>query len=152
MTCGYCGARISEEGRCLRCRRKPEDTLTGEVALNRTEGALAAQMQPSLLKHAGLVGIPGAARPGSKLARPVQGSLFWERPAGKVVALESFQTPPTSTVARPRATGAMPSPGTLVRRPSRVAEEQGTLDFLPSAQAKPRTLGTKVDAVIYCEE
>ena len=30
-------------------------------------------------------------------------------------------------------------------------EGQGTLDFLPPAPAKPRQLGTTVEAVIYCE-
>jgi uncharacterized RDD family membrane protein YckC len=29
---------------------------------------------------------------------------------------------------------------------------QGTLDFLPPAPPKPRTLGTTVEAVIYCED
>jgi uncharacterized RDD family membrane protein YckC len=32
-----------------------------------------------------------------------------------------------------------------------VAAEQGTLEFLPAAQPKPRTLGTTVEASIYCE-
>jgi uncharacterized RDD family membrane protein YckC len=32
-----------------------------------------------------------------------------------------------------------------------VPEGQGTLDFLPPAPAKPRQLGTSVEAVIYCE-
>jgi uncharacterized RDD family membrane protein YckC len=32
-----------------------------------------------------------------------------------------------------------------------VPEGQGSLDFLPPAPAKPRQLGTTVEAVIYCE-
>jgi len=38
------------------------------------------------------------------------------------------------------------------RRRSCVPAEQGSLDFLPPAPAKPRTLSTTVEALIYCED
>src|ERR1019366_220464 len=46
MTCSYCGTRIAEsEHRCRRCGRRPDDTLTGEFSLARTDGALATKPQ-----------------------------------------------------------------------------------------------------------
>jgi uncharacterized RDD family membrane protein YckC len=46
---------------------------------------------------------------------------------------------------------AKPRTRTAQRKVSKIVEGQGTLDFLPSAPVKPRTLGTTVDSVIYCE-
>ena len=120
--------------------------------MNRTEGALAAQVQPAMRMHAGPVGLPGS-RESSKLARPIQGSLFWEKPAAKVIPFDSFQTAPSGATPRPRAsarTGSKTSPRTNSRR--NILEGQGMLDFLPPAPPKPRTLGTTVEAVIYCED
>jgi uncharacterized RDD family membrane protein YckC len=154
MTCSYCGGRHYEEDtRCRRCGRKPGDTLTAEVKMHRTDGALAEQEQPAIEMHRGPVGVPGSRR-ASKLGQPVQGSLFWERPAAKVIAFESFQTAPYGTTSRPRSaakTGSKTSRPNS-RRASFVHEMQGTLDFLPPAPPKPRTLGTTVEAVIYCED
>jgi hypothetical protein len=48
MTCGFCGARNNEgETRCRKCGRKPGDTLNGQAAFPRTQGALAAKLEPS---------------------------------------------------------------------------------------------------------
>jgi len=54
---------------------------------------------------------------------------------------------------RARAEAAAKPPGQrpATRRAKPVPEGQGTLDFLPPAPAKPRQLGTTVEAVIYCE-
>lgn len=158
MTCSYCGGRNNEdESRCRRCGRKPGDTLTGGVTLNRTDGALAAQMQPVLAMQAaeGPIAVQGSLRHAPNAGRPVQGSLFWERPVGKVIPFESFPAAPGGPASRPRAktaTTAKSGARTPSRRTSRVAEEQGSLDFLPPALATPRTLGTTVEAVIYCED
>jgi hypothetical protein len=153
MTCSYCGGRhYEEDNRCRRCGRKAGDTLTSEVTMNRTEGALAAQSQPAMRMQAGPVGVASSRQP-SKLGRPVQGLLFWEKPDSKVIPFESFQTGPIPTTPRPRAaakTGSKPSSRTNSRR--NVHEGQGTLDFLPPAPPKARTLGTTVEAVIYCED
>jgi uncharacterized RDD family membrane protein YckC len=81
------------------------------------------------------------------LARAVQGSLFPDRNAAKVIAIEDY-APPRLKVPVTAKTGAA-KPG--VRRGSRTVEGQGTLDFLPPAPPKPRTLGTTVEAMIYCD-
>jgi uncharacterized RDD family membrane protein YckC len=56
---------------------------------------------------------------------------------------------------KPRVRAEGPAKPPSHRPPSRRAkpapEGQGTLDFLPSSAAKPRQLGTTVEAVIYCE-
>jgi len=122
--------------------------------MNRTDGALAAQVQPAMRMHAGPVGLQSSRQP-SKVGHPVQGSLFWERPAAKVIPFESFQTVPSGSTSRPRGTaksGPRTSPRTNSRRTAGVHEGQGMLDFLPPAPPKPRTLGTTVEAVIYCED
>ena len=151
MTCSYCGGRnFEDENRCRRCGRKPGDTLTCEAALHRTEGALAAQAQPTERIHAGPIGLQ-SSRQGAKLGRPVQGSLFWERPESKVIPFESFQTGPAGATPRPRTKAATASK-TNSRRSTYVDEAQGELDFLPPAPPKPRTLSTTVEAVIYCED
>ena len=67
MTCGFCGSRNSnEEHRCRKCGRRPEDTLTGEVPLHRTQGQLAMKvdLQPEQ---------PQSRR---QVGRPYQASLF----------------------------------------------------------------------------
>lgn len=166
MTCSYCGTRNGEgEHRCRRCGRRPDDTLTGEYSLVQTDGALAAQLQPvasvaTAPRMAPQVvpqgrDSPTGSRPGSKpgiggsLARATQPSLFPDRSVPKVVRIADYASaPPRPARAKtaPRS-GAKP----VVRRPRPVAEEQGQLPFLPPQPAKPRTLGTTVDSVIYCE-
>jgi uncharacterized RDD family membrane protein YckC len=84
------------------------------------------------------------------LQRPTQAQFaFQDRPALKVIPFYAF-APARSETRRPSGTGA----ASRSRRPSRppaTSEGQGALDFLPLAPAKPRTLGTTVDAVIFCE-
>lgn len=151
MTCSYCGGRNNEDdNRCRRCGRKAGDTLTAEVAFARTDGALATQTQPAaVMEPSGPVPVPGAR---SAPRRPVQGSLFFDRPAGKVIPFESFQTPASGGATRPRAKAASNTKTTGRKRAPYVNEGQGTLDFLPAAPPKPRTLGTTVEAVIFCED
>ncbi|HUK17713.1 MAG TPA: RDD family protein [Bryobacteraceae bacterium] len=158
MTCSYCGTRSGEgEHRCRRCGRKPDDTLTGEFSLVSTDGALAAQFQPVLepaepaekpapriVARSG--GHGPSTRPTGGLARAIQPSLFQDRPNTKVVAIADYAPPPARPKAAPR-NPAKPSQ----RRPRPVPEEQGQLPFLPPQAAKPRTLSTTVDSVIFCE-
>jgi len=152
MTCSYCGGRnYEEDNRCGRCGRKPGDTLTTGFTMNRTDGALAEQAEPAAQMHRGPVGLE-SSRPSPKLGHAVQGSLFWERPATKVIPFESFQTAPSGTTSRPRAAAKTGSTVPRSRRTAYVDEMQGELDFLPPAPPKPRTLGTTVEAVIYCED
>jgi uncharacterized RDD family membrane protein YckC len=90
------------------------------------------------------------------LARAVQGSLFPVRP-GNVIPFEQYAPAPVRpkpvTEPRPRAKFGVEHPATAKpsRRASRVPEGQASLEFLPAAPPKPRTLGTTVEAVIYCE-
>ena len=55
------------------------------------------------------------------------------------------------TRVRPEGPAKPSTSRTTTRRAKPVPEGQGTLDFLPPAPAKPRQLGTSVEAVIYCE-
>ncbi len=125
----------------MRCGRKPEDTLTTEFAAPFTHGALATQLQPRV--HV----MEPAAQADAKtpnLSGAVQASLFQDRSA-KVVPIASYAPPRIE--AKPRTPAQKAAP----RRAKSVNEGQGTLDFLPPAPAKPRQLGTTVEAVIYCE-
>jgi hypothetical protein len=112
--------------------------MIGEFTLHQTRGALAAQ--PVVQAYA-----PEPSRAVPNLARAVQRSLFPDRQASNVVPIALYSPAPP----RPPAATAHRSPS---RRPARVPEGQASLDFLPPAPARPRTLSTTVDAVIYCEE
>lgn len=165
MTCSYCGTRNGEgEHRCRRCGRRPDDTLTSEFSLVQTDGALAAQVQtvasarraepaaklaPQVVERAPGFQPRTEPRVGANLARAIQPSLFPDKSGSKIVGIADYAPPPPRT-ARPRtASNAGSKPG--VRRSRPVPEEQGQLPFLPPQPAKPRTLGTTVDSVIYCE-
>ena len=158
MTCSYCGSRnADDEHRCQRCGRRPSDTLTSGY---RTDGALATKARP----------VPHVAPPERTPSAPpnfsgaVQRNLFQERPASNVIPFESFAPAPappprTRTAPQPKTapqtkTAAQTKPSAktgAARRTPKVVEGQGSLDFLPPAPTKPRTLGTTVDSVIYCE-
>lgn len=138
MICGFCGSRNGDgEHRCRRCGRRPDDSLTGDYTLHRTEGQLAVQLRPEPVAE------PPLRRP--SFARAIQVPLFQDRPASNVIPFESYA--PVEPKPRQRSTST--STRKAPRRP--VPEEQGTLDFLPPAPPKPRTLGTTVEAVIFCD-
>ena len=109
MTCRYCGSRNGEgEHRCRRCGRTPSDTLTGEFTLPRTDGALAAKLQPcrrTSIRRSHRC--PGGFRTGRpEGSAPVQGSLFQERSASNVIPFDSFVPSagaPPKPDPRPRA-------------------------------------------------
>ena len=147
MTCSYCGTRNSaEEHRCTRCGRKPEDTLTS-YARPAVQGALATQLQPmSRMRIVEREQPEQPPRRAPNFSQAVQASLFQ---TSNVIAMPA---PPDSR-PRPRAdvSARPPAPRASTRRPKPVPEGQGSLDFLPPAPAKPRQLGTSVEAVIYCE-
>ncbi len=153
MTCSYCGTRNSEgDHRCRRCGRRPSDTLTGDTTLHPTHGALAAK--PVWAVAASAAPAPAAAlRPIPNLSRAVQGSLF----PSNVIPFESLAPAAAPRSEKPRLETPRPEKprqsraSTSQRRAARVSDAQAGLDFLPSEPAKPRTLGTTVDAVIYCD-
>jgi hypothetical protein len=148
MTCGYCGSRNADgEHRCGRCGRRPGDLLNGSPHL-RTAGALATQPKQVAQPVAEPAAAPNLApRSVPNLSRAVQGSLFLDNPASKVVPIRAAAPPPRGR-QEPGAKTAVRQPA---RRAPRVPEGQGSLEFLSAAQPKPRTLGTTVEAVIYCE-
>jgi len=140
MTCRYCGTRNDEtDHRCARCGRRPGDTLTASSTPVMT-GATAPRLQPVAQLHY-QNDESTADRTAPDFARAWQKPLFEE---GKVVTFPQA-APPRAT----RARSADAAPRT--RKPRPAAEGQGQLDFLPPAPAKPRQLGTTVDAVIFCE-
>lgn len=146
MTCSYCGSRNGDgEHRCQRCGRRPSDTLTNAYA---TDGALATKLQP--VAH---IEPRESVRTGPppNFSGAVQRNLFQERPTSNVIPFESFSAPPPPKPRAKTSGAARSTEKAAPRRTSKTYEGQGTLDFLPPAPAKPRTLGTTVDSVIYCE-
>src|SRR5690349_14202522 len=138
MTCSFCGSRNGVgEHRCRRCGRRPDDTLTGEVAVHRTHGQLAIQVETHISEPP----------PSRNLGRAYQQPLFQQ--SGNVIPIESYIPVEPRTKPQRAEPAAPPKPRTP-RRP-RVPEGQGSLDFLAPAPPKPRTLGTTVEAVIFCD-
>jgi uncharacterized RDD family membrane protein YckC len=109
-------------------------------------GALATQLQPMprmrVVERAQPEQVP---RPAPNFSQAVQASLFQT----------NLITMPPQVENRPRVraevAGRVLSQKPAAKRARPVREGQGTLDFLPPAPAKPRQLGTSVEAVIYCE-
>ena len=120
------------------------------------DGALAAKMQAA----------PGTRTSDApripNLANAFQPRLFYERPASNVIPFEAFAPPPPPARRSRTASSRTPTTGSgagtasrpASRRSSRKApapDLQEKLDFLAPMPPKPRTLGTSVEAVIYCE-
>ena len=154
MTCSYCGTRNGDgEHRCTRCGRKPEDTLLGNFAMPVANGALATELQPVSRMRVVERAQPEQPGPGGapapNFSQAVQASLFQTSlHTSNVIAM------PPRVEIKPRVRaepGKPPSQRPAAKRAKPVPEGQGTLDFLPPAPAKPRQLGTTVEAVIYCE-
>src|SRR5687768_75771 len=150
MTCTYCGSRNGlGETRCRRCGRKPGDTpsgvfpLTGNLA---PKLAPVEQLQPEEVLHT-LAAAASASTSSSNLSRAVQVPLFRERPASNIIPIEDYAPPRPAPKAEAKPAAHRPH----VKRPSRVSENQGSLDFLPPAPPAPKKLGTTVEAVIYCD-
>jgi uncharacterized RDD family membrane protein YckC len=118
--------------------------------LHRTNGALATKPRAvAAVNRQPMTRLSGP----QILVEPVQGSLF----APNVIPISGkpFSPPTVSrpTSQRPKAAASTTNPGSKppARRSPRTAEGQGELEFLSPALAGPRTLGTTVEAVIYCE-
>jgi uncharacterized RDD family membrane protein YckC len=149
MTCGYCGSRrYSGESRCRTCGCRTDDALAGEFSEPYTQGALATQprhdVQRSNVPPRGNVQ-PIVARRGATAAAPApvprQGPLFADdQQSRKVVPIAPNHQRPPRQPAAPR-----------VRRPP-AEQTQGNLNlnFVPQPPAR-KTLGTTVEARIYCE-
>lgn len=143
MTCNYCGSRLGRgEYRCWKCGRRPDDTLSAEPA---TIGNLATQRR--IILQVDPPRPPLHVEQPVNSGRPVQSQfVFPEGPVNKdrsglrIVPSEGF----AAKAVRKGQSGRTP-------RPADAIEMQGRLELLPQAPAKPRTLGTNVDAVIFCE-
>jgi uncharacterized RDD family membrane protein YckC len=84
--------------------------------------------------------------PQRSIGRAFQPSLFQQ--ASNVIPIESYV--PVEPRQKPQRAEGAPAKPRAPRR-SRVPEEQGSLDFLAPLPPKPRTLGTTVEAVIFCD-
>jgi uncharacterized RDD family membrane protein YckC len=147
MTCSFCGSRNHEEDRCRKCGRRPGDTLNGELAVLRTEGALAAKFQP--VARAAVSDSSPARRP---IIRAVQQPLFPDRQSNVIQFAEYAPLMPTprKPAAHKAASKSPAKPRTANRRRG-TPEGQGLLDFMPPQPATPRTLTTTVEAVVSCD-
>jgi uncharacterized RDD family membrane protein YckC len=125
---------------------------TGEL---RVDGALATKMQLSPAISA------AEASQSRDMSNAVQRKLFYEK---NVIPFESFAAPqPTRPARRQKASQTKtPTRSDIPSKPVAKAtrsgsrrdpapDTQGKLDFLQPATPKPRTLGTTVEASIYCE-
>jgi uncharacterized RDD family membrane protein YckC len=110
-------------------------------------GALATQLQPMpRMRIVERTQPEQGPRPAPNFSQAVQASLF---PTSNVIAMPGHMESKPQIRADAAAKPVAQKPAAKRARP--VREGQGTLDFLPPAPAKPRQLGTSVEAVIYCE-
>ena len=101
-----------------------------------------AEAQPALKARGVAAGVGG---------RPmIQAQLFDARPESKVVSIARY-APELEPKPRTRTEGSVRTSRPTPRRSKPAPEGQGTLDFLPPLPAKPRELGSSVEAVIFCE-
>lgn len=111
-------------------------------------GSLATQMQPASRMRVVERAQPEPASVTPNFSEAVQASLFQDRTSNVIAMPSRVENAPRTRSDSP-VKPLSPKPATRRARP--VPEGQGTLDFLPAAPAKPRQLGTTVEAVIYCE-
>jgi len=109
--------------------------------VHRTAGALATKPRPAVL----LANEPLDQK--VDLASAVQGSLF----SPNVIAMP-VRVPPRAPRPKAITPNAIAVAKPAVRRaPRQAVAGQGQFEFFAPVQNKPKTLGTTVDGVIYCE-
>jgi uncharacterized RDD family membrane protein YckC len=152
MHCKSCGfANGEDDHRCLRCGRRIGVAVAAPAGY---VGATALAAAPALAPQSKAQAI--ASTPP---AQPSQAALF-APPLPKVIPFDQLQrqtatrtgvqeTPSRSTHLQSAAPKA--SQQRIGRKPAAPIAQQGTLDFIPAASPKPRTLKTSVEAVIYCD-
>lgn len=118
--------------------------------MHRTTGALATK--PRQVPAVDLAPVTRSSRP-PNLAGAVQGSLFTPNviPISRPIASPAKAPAGSRTGQRAKASASASGVKPAVRRTPRVVEGQGELELLLPVPSKPKTLGTTVDAVIYCE-
>jgi uncharacterized RDD family membrane protein YckC len=134
----------------VRCGRKPEDTLTTESGPY-MHGALATQLRPRCALGRGHRSAAGAEPCGRRAGIALQDRSSNVIPFASYAAPRAGAEAPAKPATQKVAPQKPAPQKTAAKRTRPVVEGQGTLDFLPQAQAKPRQLGTTVEAVIYCE-
>jgi uncharacterized RDD family membrane protein YckC len=162
MNCNYCRCwNADDEPRCTRCgRRLGAAAAAGRsYPASRSAPAFALAEQPAHSVE--------AEKPPARSRVPVPQKLsFEETPGSNIIPFESFAahliqpiaaTPPVTRRAHAAQAGAMPRPApSKPAAPRRLAASpkndlQPDLDFLAPAPQGPRTLKTRVEAVIYCD-
>ncbi len=173
MHCKQCGFVNGEDDhRCLRCGRRlagvviaapPGYAGANALALvpvwdpNETQDFIPAHRSGAAAQHTAQSAAQAAA-PAAAQAQPAQPSLFPPTP-GNVIPFDQIQrqraersgvvAPASPSI--PAAPPVAPAAARPAKRAAKAPTNQGSLDFLPSAQAQ-RTLKTAVPAQIYCEQ
>jgi uncharacterized RDD family membrane protein YckC len=162
MNCEYCASwNAEDEHRCTRCGRRLKVTGTSAAGYpaSRSAAAFALAREPAVVVE--------VEEPTPLLRASVPQKLpFHDFADSKVIPFESFAAhrieplvfaaAPARTATAPSAPAATPAPAIRQKasRPLAAPEKndvQPALDFLLPAPQGPRTLKTKVEAVIYCD-
>src|SRR5579864_3510130 len=155
MNCQYCASwNAEDEHRCTRCGRrlKPTGTIAAGYPASRSAPAFALAQRAAVVK----VEEP-APTPHAPIAQKLP---FHDFAGSKVIPFESFaahRIEPLAFAAAAAPTPTTPSaaiPNSRASRPLPTPEKndaQPGLDFLLPAPQGPRTLKTRVEAVIYCD-
>ena len=111
-------------------------------------GAVAAKLQP-VEDYEELQPALKTGHAAPLIWRPIQAQLFEARPESKVVSIARY-APQPEPKPRPRSETATHhgTAKSAARKSKPTPEGQGTLDFLPPLPAKPRELGSTVEAVM----
>jgi uncharacterized RDD family membrane protein YckC len=113
-------------------------------------GALATKLEP-IAGHGQVDPLLKTRRVAPRWRRPIQAELFEAAPEGKVIPIARY-APQPEPKPRAKTPATRPAPARPAASRNRaVPEGQGTLEFLPAMPAKPRELGSTVEAVIFCE-
>lgn len=156
MNCRYCQTwNAEDEHRCTRCGRRLKivDTVSQAYPASRSAPAFALADEPAVIIE--------EAPPPSVLRTPIPLKLdFEEFSTSNIIPFESFaahRVQPVAPAAPARRVTTSPNPAPSPafkphgrRRPAD-QEYQAGLDFLVPTPQGPRTLKTRVEAVIYCD-
>jgi uncharacterized RDD family membrane protein YckC len=153
MRCKHCGFVNGEDDhRCLRCGRR----MSGIVIAAPPGYSGANALAPSVM----MSGDDTTEFPPVQQTGPAQPTLFANNlrsspsPGPNVIP---FDRKERQSTAGPAPVTAAPQHRVSVRKPSggssgKAQDTQGTLDFIPSAPLKGRTLKTNVEAQVFCDQ
>jgi uncharacterized RDD family membrane protein YckC len=155
MNCQYCASwNAEDEHRCTRCGRRLKATGTSAAGYpaSRSAPAFALAEPPAVVVK---VEEPAAFF----RASTAQKLPFQECAGSKVIPFESFAAHRIEPVAFAAAPAPAPTPSAAAPKPKASRplptpeknDAQPGLDFLLPSPQGPRTLKTRVEAVIYCD-